>query len=105
MPECMGSDSSQARPVAGAAQHPPSCIRCPRLAGVRAGQLHQQHPVPSLNLSALAGHVVEIGMDHGGADPFDQPAGDRAVLDRPRHLRFRPRLVGVGGPMTDVHVR
>ena len=47
MPERMGSDTSQARPVAGAAQHPPSGIRCPRLAGVRAVSCTNSIPCPA----------------------------------------------------------
>ena len=86
------------------AQHPAGRVRRPRLPGVLAVQLHQQHAVPSVR-GVLGGHVLEVGVDHRRAGPLDQPAGDHAVLCPPRVPGLGRRPVRVAVPVADVHVR
>jgi hypothetical protein len=57
MPECVGLYDPEPGTFAGSGEHPPCADGRPRLAGGRAVQLDQQHPVPGFP-RVLARHVL-----------------------------------------------
>jgi hypothetical protein len=93
----------EAGKAAAGAPHPADPGRRPRLPGVRAVELDQQHAVPGVS-RVLGRHVLEVGVDHRRGHPADEPAADDAVLDPPLVLGLGPGPVLVGLPVADVDV-
>jgi hypothetical protein len=96
---------AQPGPPAGAAEHAPRRVRCPRPAVARPGKLDQQHPAASRRARVLAGHVLEVRVDHRRADPPDQAAVHHPVHQVPRMLGLGACLVRVGVTVADVRMR
>ena len=101
----MRPGDAQPGALPGAGQHSPGRDRRPRLTGLPAAQLHQQHPVTAAAARVLGGDVVKIGVDHRRADPLDQTAANDPALNVPRVLRFRLGAVGVVRAVAHVQVR
>ncbi len=53
----------------------------------------------------LTGDVLEVCVHHRRADPLDQSAGHRAVLDPPGVLGLGPGPVRIAQPVADMQVR
>jgi len=91
--------------LSGAGQHPPCRYRRPRLPGLVTMQLHQQHPVIGAATRVFGGDVVEVGVDHRRADPFDQSTAHGLAVDAPGVFGLRLGAVRVARAVTHVQVR